>query len=417
MDLVQRVEDADFLARGSMAEVADGVRLFVQVIDTDSGIVMWSKGLELPSQPTEELIATRPEHLATLIFQVTGYIREASSGTESTDAVREWVAGLVETSEMWQGLGGDWDASLNHLKRANELDPDFVMPPFFLANLYVNRLGGRLRYEDAVGPAYEYTRRVLELNEHFAWLAGWVALHDLDYEAAAANFDYARRIGWSVSGVEFSVGLLLLVQGQLDDSIARFNTALEMGALENQAMAYTLIAWAHLASGRFAAAEKASETAVVETSGTGAYAHLLALTIQAYSQCYGGELDAARETLQVAWAAYGEDFPQAFAGPFALLGDTETAREILSSSEERWASGEGFRMSSYFWGYFHVGDLDQAFVWLMRAIEDREVGFLAALRRSPILDPIRDDPRFLAAMDRLAEIEAVGTPIVSVAYP
>ena len=62
-------------------------------------------------------------------------------------------------------------------------------------------------------------------------------------------------------------------------------------------------------------------------------------------------------------------------------------------------------------------DLDRAFVWLARAIEDREVGLLPALRRSPLLDPIRDDPRYVAVMKRLAEVEALPTSIVTRAYP
>ena len=63
------------------------------------------------------------------------------------------------------------------------------------------------------------------------------------------------------------------------------------------------------------------------------------------------------------------------------------------------------------------GELESAFKWLDRAIEDREIGILAALRCSPILDPIRNHPRFVSAMARLAEIEAQVPPIKTVAYP
>jgi tetratricopeptide (TPR) repeat protein len=217
--------------------------------------------------------------------------------------------------------------------------------------------------------------------------------------------------------MEFSDGLLALIQGELDDALARFSTALEMGARENQAAAHVFIAYAHLLAGRYAAAAKAGRTAVVEAAGTGAYAHLRALNILARAEWYGGDKAAARARVEQAWAIYRDTHPHVFAGLFALLGDADVASEILRNNEMRWNEGEAGLLASSFWGYFHLGEYDQAYVWLLRAIEDREVGFVAALRRSPALDSIRDDPRFLGAMNRLAEIEREGTPIESVAYP
>ena len=417
MDVTQNAGDSHYITRGSLNAVGDAVRLSVQFIQSDGGVVLWSGSLNLPREPTQELIDRLPERLASLVSQIAWAASWSTQLTTSEEAVRELVAGMVETSQMWMGFGGDWTAARVHLERASALDPDYILPPTFLANLYVNRMGGTLRYEDATGPAHAYTQRVLELNEHWTWPVGWVNTHDLDYDAAAANYAYARRAGHPPANMEFNEGLLALVRGHLEAAIAHLETALSIGARENQAMAYTLIAWAELSSGNYRAAANAAEQAVVKTAGTGDYAHLVALSVQAQALCYAGDPGAAREAIEIGWDLYGERNAAAFAGPLACVGDTDAAKQILAGGENRWESGESARWSVYFWGHFHLGELDRAFVWMIRAIEDREIGFLAPLRRSPKLDPIRDDPRYVAAMVRLAEIEAVGTPIESVAHP
>jgi hypothetical protein len=47
-----------------------------------------------------------------------------------------------------------------------------------------------------------------------------------------------------------------------------------------------------------------------------------------------------------------------------------------------------------------LGDVDEAFRWLDVAIEERSPG-LILLRAHPRLDPIRQDPRYLALVRQL----------------
>lgn len=65
----------------------------------------------------------------------------------------------------------------------------------------------------------------------------------------------------------------------------------------------------------------------------------------------------------------------------------------------------------------HLGEFDEAFVWLNRAIENREWGLLPFLRSERFYGDIRSDVRFGYVMHRLAEIEAMGSPTRSVAAP
>ena len=59
--------------------------------------------------------------------------------------------------------------------------------------------------------------------------------------------------------------------------------------------------------------------------------------------------------------------------------------------------------------------LDQAFLWLDRAIENREWWMFPFLRSDRFYSSIRGDARFQRAMRRLEAIEAMGSPTRSVA--
>jgi hypothetical protein len=49
--------------------------------------------------------------------------------------------------------------------------------------------------------------------------------------------------------------------------------------------------------------------------------------------------------------------------------------------------------------YVRLGDNEQAFAWLAKTAEERN-WFALELRVNPILDPLRDDPRFVDLMRR-----------------
>lgn len=50
--------------------------------------------------------------------------------------------------------------------------------------------------------------------------------------------------------------------------------------------------------------------------------------------------------------------------------------------------------------YVQLGDVDDAFASLDKAVEVRDPG-LKFLKRDPFLDPIRHDPRYAALLERL----------------
>ena len=50
--------------------------------------------------------------------------------------------------------------------------------------------------------------------------------------------------------------------------------------------------------------------------------------------------------------------------------------------------------------YIGLGDMDQTFVWLEKAFQERS-NYIAYLRVFPLLDPVRSDPRFADLVRRV----------------
>jgi hypothetical protein len=104
-----------------------------------------------------------------------------------------------------------------------------------------------------------------------------------------------------------------------------------------------------------------------------------------------------------------------FPGALATLGRSDDARTILLANELGWRDGQLATAGPSFSAHYLLGEFDEAFVWLNRAIENREWELLPYLRSERCYGDIRGDVRFDCVMHRPAEIEAMGSPPKSVA--
>jgi tetratricopeptide (TPR) repeat protein len=128
-----------------------------------------------------------------------------------------------------------------------------------------------------------------------------------------------------------------------------------------------------------------------------------------------GRLEEARTDLEQTWCQYREREASLFPEAFAMIGRTEQAAAILRLNESSWREGQLATAAPSFGGHYQLGEYDQAFLWLNRAIENREWEILPFLRSTLFYPNIRDDLRFDRAMRRVAEIETIGSPTKSVA--
>jgi len=80
-------------------------------------------------------------------------------------------------------------------------------------------------------------------------------------------------------------------------------------------------------------------------------------------------------------------------------GDTKEPRMLLQQLHAK-ASQAYVSPTSFAWIHLGLGEIDDAFVWLDRAIEARDPNIIP-IKTFPFLDPLRGDPRFAALLRKM----------------
>lgn len=94
-----------------------------------------------------------------------------------------------------------------------------------------------------------------------------------------------------------------------------------------------------------------------------------------------------------------------------LLGRTEEARCVLETLHAAAEQKKYVPPSTLAWTYLGLGAIDDAFVWLDRAVDvsDR---MMVPIQTYPFLDPLRDDPRFAELLRKMKL-----TPVSAATHP
>ncbi len=85
---------------------------------------------------------------------------------------------------------------------------------------------------------------------------------------------------------------------------------------------------------------------------------------------------------------------------YAMSGDRERAKEILSDLIEKTKSEYVSPMEIGF-VYLGLDEVDNAFTWFTRAVEDHDSDAWILMSKGPIFDPIRSDPRYAELLRKM----------------
>ena len=83
----------------------------------------------------------------------------------------------------------------------------------------------------------------------------------------------------------------------------------------------------------------------------------------------------------------------------AKSGDTGGAQEVLAGLHAG-ATQTYVPPTSFAWIHLGLGEIDQAFSWMERAIEERDP-IIVPIKSFPFMDPLRSDPRFEALLRKM----------------
>ncbi|HKQ56769.1 MAG TPA: protein kinase [Candidatus Eisenbacteria bacterium] len=389
----------DAVVEGSVIRSGDRVRVTAQLIDARSDTNLWAENYE---RSMSDILTLQSEVARAIAHEVNAKLSPRASERlgQSRRVNPEAFEAYLKGRYCWNRRGeDDMRRAIEYFQVAIEKDPGFALAYVGLADVY-NLQGFYTSYP----PAETYPKaralalKALELDPTLGEAHNSIAYvsYYYDWEWAAAERQFQRAIEMNPNHALAHQWYMNLLAGQ-----GRFEEALR-GSAKARALdplsviTAALVGWVLIFMREYERA--ATEFRVpLEMDPSWVIGHLWS----AWPRLQLGLQDEAIAGLEKAVALTGgTPYTRAhLAHGLAFVGRTDEARAALAALLE--LSSTRY-VSPLYVALVHIalGEHDQAFAWLDRAVADRS-HWLVHLDVDPRFDPIRDDPRFAAVRQKV----------------
>lgn len=393
-DIARRLGVASVL-EGSVRQSGSRVRITAQLINAEDGYHLWSESFD---RELDDIFAVQDEISSAvanalqvkLLDQDAG--PQAIGGTSNTEAFQAYLLGV-----HYRNRGADKDslyAAIGSFQQAIELDPDYAKAHVGLAISWnLMAVNSFVSYEEGVGNLEAGVARALELAPGLA--DAYVALghlqfyHKQDLQGAHDAFRTALELNPGNVEVQIEYSRIICYQGHYDKAIAAARAAVELdpvSLLANHFLGHILYF-----SRRYDEAIPALRHTLEMEPKYPKPHYFISMSL-----FWQGHVEAAWEEIQqepldwMRWAASSVILHR-----LGRLEEAEASLDEIRCEDDLEVAAIQRADTFAQWG-----DTEQAFENLDMAVDFGDPG-LAQLLVDPFLDPIRDDPRFVALMDKL----------------
>ena len=388
-----------WLLEGSVRKAGDMVRIAVQLVRANDGFSAWSGRFD---RRLDDIFIVQDE-IAGMIAQTLTQRVGMTTGplVTSTTASSEAYSLYLEGRYLWNKRPGDvvWQA-LDRFERAIAIDPRFAPAHAALASVY-GTLGawefGVLPPVEALTKARAAATRALDLDPELAaghTALGYTKLHfDWDADDACGEFDQALALNPTWVDAHHWQSHALCAAGRFSESLDACRQIVELDPLNPLMHAH--VAWHHYLARDFQEALVQAQR-VMRMEPAFHWGYFFA----GWALERLGRGTEAVETLREA-VRCSSSSPVMLAGLGHALAAGQDRREALRIAADLKQRRGDRGLFAYELGVIHaaLNDVDAAFDWLTRAVQERS-GWIAYLRRDPRLDSLHVDPRFSGLLAR-----------------
>jgi len=316
--------------------------------------------------------------------------------TDNAEAYQLYLKGLF----YWNKRSPDGlQKSIDYFNRAVETDPTYALAYAGLADAYnsisffnvVPPRAAMPKAKAAAAKALEIDGGLAEAHISLAYAS---FTYDWDWPAATQHFDRALALNREAVMNHSYYAFYLTVAGRFEEALSVARRALDRDPV-SASLSHTLAVQLALSRHFDQSIDECRRT--IELDPTFAVAHDVLGGTLASKGMYGEALPEMEKAVAL---TRGAAMPMADLGyVHARLGHREEARRILQqlaeSAKERYTPALAFAVV-----HLGLGEHDQAMSWLEKAYQER-FNRLAYLRREPIWDSLRADPRFIDLLRRI----------------
>jgi len=380
---------------GSIQVSRNRLRVTSQLININDGFHLWSEKYD---RNMEDVFAIQDD----IAQRIVGALKIKLLGERATQIIKHSTLNPEAYNLYAQGLyvynrrgKENLEKAVEYLKRAIEMDPKYALAYAQLAETYaVIGEWGFLSPREAFPRAKEAAQKALEIDDSLAEahcaLAQVKYLFEWDWQSAEAEFKKSLSLNPNYAIGHMQYGEFLMCLRRFDEAVQEMKLAQRLDPLS---LIIRIVGALPLEfSGQIDLAIAEYEDVLkMDPNFMPAQEYLYRALFLKYlaKGMYKEALEVSRKSNDQSRMAL----------VYAKTGKTSEANKILESLI---AGSEQQPVLSYYIAelFFALGVRDQGFQWLEKACEYRH-RMLAFSKISPILDTVRDDPRFLAMLKKI----------------
>jgi DNA-binding winged helix-turn-helix (wHTH) protein/TolB-like protein/Flp pilus assembly protein TadD len=388
---------AETVLDGSIQKDGDRVRVTARLMDVATGNTLWSEQFDenfTDIFKVQDSIAERISKALTLQLSRQEKEQLTKHLTEDAEAYQLYLRGQL----IWNRRRENWiEESLGYYQQAIQRDPNFAPAYVGLADAYIMQSGHRrISMAEAAEKARFNIMKALEIDSSLAQahnaLAELKYQYEYDWNGAEKEFKAAVELNPNIAWIHQAYGWFLMSSGRFDEAEAEMEKAQELDP-----SSLTINA----GKGRLYYYSRQYDKAIQQTLNISA--------IEPDDRSLSNVLFDAYEQKQM----YAEALELFIKGHDLKPEKAEELRSILKEAgwegilrkrlkriEEIEAATGTTSPSSRAYLYTQLGEKDQAFFWLNKMVDERTPAILQ-FKVEPVLDKLRDDPRYGQLLNRI----------------
>jgi TolB-like protein/Tfp pilus assembly protein PilF len=382
---IARELGVDTVVEGSVLHQGNQVRITAQLIDARTDHHLWARSYV---RDLNDVLTLQAEVARTIADQIRIAVtpeeraRLARSRTVDPEAEELYLQGM-------QALGlGNPRGAIGLFQKAIDKDPNYAQAHAALANSY-GWMGeaGWMPYSEAFPKEKAAANKAIALDE--ALPEGHVQLAhaamnlDWDWATEGREFKRALELNPNSAPVRWAYSNYLELMGHLPEAIRESQLALQLDPVSSRA--FTTSAFVYYYARQY-------DQALLQMQHASALPHETAQLTFSLAVIYAqkGMYEEAIQQFQKLG-----DQPHALGhmgNAYARMGREAEARKMISELQKQ-VQNTGVGRYEIALVYAGLGEKDEAFAWLEKAVAARDKG-LTYLKIDPCLDPLRSDSRF-----------------------